>query len=487
MTHHTIFALATAPAKSGVAIIRISGANAPSALNLLTKSASLTPNLAKYCVFRNPISHEIIDRGLAIYFAAPHSFTGEDVVELHLHGSPAVTREILEVLADFTGLRHAEAGEFTRRAFLNGKMDLLEAEGLADLINAETTAQKSQAMRQMQGEISGFYEQIRTKTIHCLALLEAYIDFPDEEIPEDVLDEWRKTIVELQSVIRSACADKGRGERLRDGLSIVIIGAPNAGKSSLLNILAGRDAAIVSHHAGTTRDVIEVQMDIAGYPVILMDTAGLREATHEIEAEGINRARARAENADIKLALFDASELPNMDAQTTELLDENTIIVISKCDLLSFFAPPLRGSGQEQAESEARAVGGNSFVLNTEIKTPPPHNIITPHPNPPVREGREFLEISTRTNQCIDQLLAVLSEKVIEFFSGGNTPFITRSRHRALLTEAEMLLGFALEDKPLELACEELRRAALAIGKITGKIALDDVLDVIFSQFCIGK
>ena len=441
MTHHTIFALATPPAKSGVAIIRISGENASSALNLLTKSASLTPNLAKYYAFRNPISHEIIDRGLAIYFAAPHSFTGEDVVELHLHGSPAIIREMLGILAGIEDFRHAEAGEFTRRAFLNGKMDLLEAEGLADLINAETTAQKTQAMRQMQGEMSGFYEQIRTKTIHCLALLEAYIDFPDEEIPEDVLTKWRETIVELQLVIRKACADKGRGERLRDGHSIVIIGAPNAGKSSLLNILAGRDAAIVSHHAGTTRDVIEVQMDIAGYPVILMDTAGLRVAAHEIEAEGINRARARAENADIKLALFDASELPNMDAQTTELLDENTIIVISKCDLL-------------------------------------PSTI---HNSP------STIQISTHTGEGIDQILAILSEKVVEFFSGGNTPFITRARHRALLQEAEMLLGFALEDKPLELACEELRRAALAIGKITGKIALDDVLDVIFSQFCIGK
>ncbi len=273
MTNQTIFALATAPAKSGVAIIRISGERASPALTLLTGNHSPVPNFAKYCSIQNPLSGEIIDKGLAIYFQAPHSFTGEDVVEFQVHGSIAVIREILEVFSTIDGLRPAEAGEFTRRAFINEKLDLLEAEGLADLIDADTSAQKNQAMRQMHGEMSIFYDDIRIKTISCLALLEAYIDFPDEEIPESVLEQWRKTIISLQTTIRAALADHKRGERLREGLSIVILGAPNAGKSSLLNTLAGRDAAIVSHHAGTTRDVIEVQMDIAGYPVVLMDTA----------------------------------------------------------------------------------------------------------------------------------------------------------------------------------------------------------------------
>jgi tRNA modification GTPase len=414
MTNRTIFALATAPAKSGVAVIRISGVKAASALALLISAPCPVPNFAKYSAIYHPISGEVIDKGLVLYFQAPHSFTGEDVVELQVHGSPAVIREILEVLATIEGLRSAEAGEFTRRAFINGKMDLLEAEGLADLINAETYAQKTQAMRQMQGEMSGFYEQIRSKTIHCLALLEAYIDFPDEEIPEEVLSEWRQTIIDLRTAIRSACADRGRGERLRDGLSIVIIGAPNAGKSSLLNVLAQREAAIVSHHAGTTRDVIEVQMDIAGYPVLLMDTAGLREASDEVEGEGIRRAKARAGQADIKLALFDASKLSEIDEQTMEMVDSSTIVIFSKYDLLleNFYV-------KEQRDKLA---------------------------NP--------LYLSITTGQGIEQLFSILEERVIEFFSGGNAPFITRSRHRSLLQEAEMLLGFALEDKELELSCE---------------------------------
>lgn len=444
MTDSTIFALATAPAKSGVAIVRISGDNSTHTLSLLTGAPCPSPNFARYSIFRNPASGEIIDRGLALHFKAPHSFTGEDVVELHLHGSKAVIREILDVLSSLEGLRHAEAGEFTRRAFINGKMDLVEAEGLADLINAETSAQKTQAMRQMQGDMSVFYEKIRTQIIKSLALLEAYIDFPDEEIPESVLVEWRREVVVSQQLIEKTIADKKRGERLRDGMSIVIVGAPNAGKSSLLNILAGRDAAIVSHHAGTTRDVIEIQMDIAGYPVILTDTAGLREAGDEIEEEGIKRARARAGQADIKLALFDAQKLPEIDENTKELIDDNTIVILSKSDLLSSTFPIPQFP--------------NSIVL-----------------------------ICAQTGQGIEELLTEIEVRVKDFFYGGEQPLITRTRHRALLQEASTLLKKSIQDKPLELACEELRRAALSVGEITGKIEVDDILDVIFREFCIGK
>ena len=458
MTNRTIFALATAPAKSGVAVIRISGESALASLAMISGISQPIPRHVYYCAIRHPSSAAVIDKGLAIYFKAPHSFTGEDVVELHLHGSIAVIREVLDVLSGLDVMYMAEPGDFTRRAFINGKMDLLEAEGLADLINADTNAQKTQAMRQMQGEMSAFYAEIRGKTINCLALLEAYIDFPDEEIPESVLIKWRETIISLQNSINNALADGKRGERLRDGLSIVIVGAPNAGKSSLLNVLAGRDAAIVSHHAGTTRDVIEVHMDIAGYPVVLTDTAGLRESENEIEQEGIRRALARAGQADIKLALFDASELPDMDKNTKELLDENTIVIISKIDTVTPHS--LRGL-ELQAQS----------VL---------------FPDPAIRRG-DIVEISTKTGQGIDQLLALIEEKVKDFFVSGSAPFITRSRHRLLLLEAEMLLKAALIPKPLELSCEELRRAALAIGKITGKIQVDDVLDVIFKEFCIGK
>ena len=459
MTNRTIFALATAPAKSGVAVIRISGNGAAPALALLTELRDPIARHAYFCTIRNPSSASVIDKGLAIYFKAPHSFTGEDVVELHLHGSIAVIREVLDVLSAIDGMVPAEAGEFTRRAFINGKLDLVEAEGLADLIDANTHAQKTQAMRQMQGEMSVFYDEIRQKTIHCLALLEAYIDFPDEEIPESVLTQWRETIINLQAKISAALADSKRGERLREGLSIVIVGAPNAGKSSLLNTLAGRDAAIVSHHAGTTRDVIEVQMDIAGYPVILMDTAGLREAGDEIEEEGIRRAKARAGQADIKLALFDGAELPSMDENTMKLVDENTIVIISKSDTV---IPHLMRDLEPQVLSV-------DFALDPRLR------------------GDDVVDISTLNNKGIDLLLAKIEEKVIGFFAGENAPFITRNRHRALLQEAELLLSAALMDKPLELACEELRRASLAIGKITGKIQVDDVLDVVFRQFCIGK
>lgn len=442
MSKHTIFALATAPAKSGVAIIRVSGELVLSAIKLLSGIAAPSPNHAKLVTLRNPSSGAPIDNALLLYFKAPASFTGEDVAEFHLHGSPAVIREMLMVLGTIDGLRHAEAGEFTRRAFINGKMDLLEAEGLADLINAETSLQKNQALQQVQGHMSFFYNELREKTIRSLALLEAYIDFPDEEIPETVLIDLQNLLAELRSTINKALGDGSRGERLREGLNLVIIGAPNAGKSSLFNLLAKRDVAIVSQHAGTTRDVLELHFDIAGYPVVLMDTAGLRHSSDEIEAEGIRRARLRAAQADIKLALFDASKLPEMDKDTTDLVDNNTIVIFSKSDLLASYE----------------------------------------HTKPAIL-------LSTKTGQGIEILFAELEKMVVNFFSTSDTPLITRTRHRILLQEAAQYLdaASALYEKPLELICEDLRKASLAIGKITGKITLDDILDVIFHEFCIGK
>ena len=433
----TIFALATPYGKSGVAVIRISGQLALRALTKLTDKPLPTPRLATLSVIRHPSTASAIDHALALTFPAPHSFTGEDVVELHTHGSLAVIRELLAALATIPGLRPAEPGEFTRRAFLNGKMDLTQAEGLADLINAETTAQKTQAMRQFQGEMTAFYENIRTRTIFALALMEAYIDFPDEEIPQSVLADWRSAVEGLRSEIADKLADQHRGERLRDGVAIVILGAPNAGKSSLLNALVKRDAAIVSQQAGTTRDVIEVHLDIAGYPVVLMDTAGLRETADSIEEEGVRRALSRAGQADIKLILFDGTEAP--DAQTRALIDDNSIVVATKSDLSS----------------------------------------VIRHPS--------SIPLSIKTQQGIDQLLAAIETRIAGIFSGGEGAVITRNRHRALLSEAHAMLSAALCPKPIELTCEELRLAAHAIAKITGKIEVDDVLDVIFKQFCIGK
>ncbi len=433
--YDTIFALATPAGKSGVAVFRLSGGGAGAALQKITNIQLLEPRKAIYSVIHHPISGTIIDHALALYFPAPHSFTGEEVVELHTHGSLAVIREIMAVLSGMERLRPAERGEFARRAYLNGKMDLIEAEGLADLIEAETSAQKAQALRQMGGNLSNFYNDLRVKIITALAHLEAYIDFPDEEIPESVFEGLAGQVRGVQSVIAAALDDHRRGERIRDGVHIVILGAPNAGKSSLLNALTQREAAIVSERAGTTRDVIEIHMEFAGYPAILMDTAGIRESSDDIESEGIRRALARAESADITLVLFEGVE---PDVATAKLVDERTILVATKSDM-----------------SDAH------------------------HPS-------SVIPLSTKTGQGVDALLKAIETRIVESFSGEGA-MITRSRHRSALNEAESHLIRFHNPLPLELKCEELRRAAVCIGQITGKIAVDDVLDVVFRQFCIGK
>lgn len=444
-TTDTIYATSTAPARSGVAVLRISGSQSLACLKQLARIEHVKIRHAHYASFFDPKTEELIDKGLAIFFAAPHSFTGEDVVELQVHGSLAVLSQIGEALSQMPSLRAAEAGEFTRRAFLNGKMDLLEAEGLMDLIDSETREQKSQALRQMQGELSGFFEALRTNIIRCLAHLEAYIDFPDEEIPESVLAELDGQINAVAQMIRTALDDGRRGQRVRDGISIAILGAPNVGKSSLLNRIAQRDVAIVSHRAGTTRDAIEVHLDIAGYPVILVDTAGIRDSDDEIEREGIRRAKARAEQADITLVLFDASSWPNPDAMSLSLLSAQSIAVVNKSDLL--------GSKKNQTHPQIA------------------------HP----------VFIAAQDGQGVDRLMELLRERIIQEFSAQNGSFITRERHRAMLQSSLTHLQKSLQPLPLELRCEELRLSAQYVGKITGKIQVDDVLDVIFSSFCIGK
>ncbi len=438
----SIFALATAPGKSGVAVIRISGPLALRALNQLTGKESFAPREAKFARFSGP--EGLIDKGLALYFPGPRSFTGEDVAECHIHGGLAVIREFLGVLAGMPGLRYAEPGEFTRRAFTHGKMDLLEAEGLADLIEAETGEQKTQAARQMAGELSRYYAEVRGRMVKVLAHLEAYIDFPDEEIPEAVLDGLAAETRALQASIGRAMDDKGRGERLREGISVVILGEPNVGKSSLMNVLAKREVAIVSHKAGTTRDMIEVHLDMKGFPVVLVDTAGIRESDEEIELEGIRRALKRSDEADIRLMVFDAYNWPPRETGILPLGGADVMVVVNKRDVM---------------EGEPVTVEG--------------------WPAP--------VAVSTRSGQGLDRLLEALEGRVVGLFSGGTAPFITRGRHRQLLHESLKYLNNSLLPLPLELRCEELRRAALAVGKITGVIQVDDVLDVIFSSFCIGK
>lgn len=405
-------------------------------LGIHTLPAPRTATLVKLL---HPISGAHIDTAIALTFPAPASFTGEDVLELHTHGSRAVMAALLAVLSAQPGYRLAEPGEFSRRAFENGKMDLTQAEGLADLIDAETEAQATQASRQMQGELGRAYATLRTRILIALAMLEAYIDFPDEEIPESVLTRMTEEIQGLQAEIASLLADGHRGERLREGIEIVILGPPNAGKSSLMNAIAKRDVAIVSPIAGTTRDIIELHLDLKGYPVTLLDTAGLHEAGNEIEEEGIRRAHARAANAELKLLVFDIATTPESYPSIIALEDKNTLRVYTKSDTQQTKAEP------------------------------------------------SILSVSANTGEGVEALLDVLAERISTRYASVGSSLITRARHRTALEECLAHLNRVEMSKPLELNGEELRMAARALAKITGELTVDDILDLVFSSFCIGK
>lgn len=428
----TIFGLASGLGRSGVAVVRISGKAATKALETLGVKTP-APRVAELRTLK--FKNEAIDRALILYFNSPNSFTGEDVVELHLHGSRAVVKKIFEVLSSIPNIRLAEAGEFSRRAFLNNKMDLTEAEGLADLIDAETTAQARQAMRQMEGELGRLYEKWRVGVIKNLANIEAYIDFPDEDLPASLKKEIADGINNFRSEIAGHMNDNHRGEKIREGIYVVILGAPNVGKSSLLNYLAKRDAAIVSDIAGTTRDVIEVNLEIAGLPVTLADTAGLRESADVIESEGVKRALARAERSDLKILMLDSAD-KNPDVS---LADENTIIVLNKVDVT------------------------------------------------PQQVRGDDIGVSITKNIGLDELMKVLEEKLAAKFRQTEAPLITRARHREALNAALDCLNDISFEKPIELIAEDLRHAAFSIGRITGRIDVEDILDEIFSSFCIGK
>lgn len=439
----TIYALATAPGRSGVAVVRISGPAAGSALAALTGRTLPAPRRAVLTKLRDPRSGDALDDALVLRFTAPASFTGEDVVELHLHGGRAVVTGVIEALATLPGLRLAEPGEFTRRAFENGKLDLTEAEAVADLIDAETTAQRRQALRQMEGALGKLYDGWRERLTRALAHIEADIDFAEDDLPGGVADAVRPVITGLAGEIAAHLDDGGRGERLREGLHIAIVGAPNAGKSSLLNALARRDAAIVSARAGTTRDIIEVHLDLGGYPVVLADTAGLREAAaDEVEEEGIRRARDRAARADVKVAVFDATTLPDLDPATLGLIDADTVVVFNKTDL---------ATGKD------------------------------------LRPDLFPILVSAHTGAGLKALEETLTAFSADRLAIGSAPSLTRARHRAALTECRESLLRALDAPLPELAAEDVRLASRALGRITGRVDVEDLLDVIFRDFCIGK
>jgi len=437
----TIYALASAAGRAGVAVYRLSGPRAGEVLQALTGRALPPARQARRARVMDR-HHDLIDDGLVLWFPAPSSFTGEDVAELHLHGGRAVAAALAGALGQL-GLRPAEPGEFSRRAFANGKLDLTRAEAIADLVEAETAAQRRQALRQMDGALDRLAEDWRSQVIRALAHLEAVIDFADEGVPDRLLTQVGEEVGALSASLAAHLDDGHRGERTRDGIHIAILGAPNAGKSSLLNRLAGREAAIVSTQAGTTRDIIEIHLDLEGWPVVLADTAGLREAEGEIEAEGVRRALARAGSADLKLVVFDAALLPVLDAATLEVIDDATLVVANKTDLASTI--------------------------------------------PGTIAGRPVLAVSARSGEGMGDLEAALGRVVAERFSIGTAPVLTRARHRAAVEEALGALRRFDSGGGEELAAEDLRLAARALGRISGRVEVDDMLDVIFREFCIGK
>jgi tRNA modification GTPase len=449
----TIFAPATAAGRAAVAVLRISGPDARRAVLRLAGGLP-PPRIAQRRRLVDPQSGEALDEGLVLWFPAPRSATGEDVAELHLHGSRAVLAAVMQALARL-GLRLAEPGEFTRRAFLNGKLDLLQAEAIADLAAAETEAQRRQAMRQLGGELGDVYRSWRGRLTRILAHLEAAIDFPDEDLPPEIEDRISGEIEALLAEIERHLADGHRGERLRDGIDVAILGPPNAGKSSLLNRIARRDVAITSPVPGTTRDVIEVAIDLAGYPVVLADTAGLRDSADAIEQEGKRRAVQRAEQAEIRLFVFDIAQ-PADAAGASAWPGADTILVANKIDL----AP----------------------TAETDLSPPAPPVSALPISALPI----SALPISALTAEGIDRLLTVLGERVAQTYR-IEAPVLTRARHRQALEEAAAALRRSCSAALPELRAEDLRLALRSLGRITGAVDVEDLLDVIFRDFCIGK
>ena len=440
----TIYALSTPPGRGAIAIIRLSGGHTQKVVEKLTGKASPEPRLAALRVLSDPETGDPIDSGLVLFFQAPHSYTSEDMAELHIHGGVAIVDCILEALSQFKELRPAEPGEFTRLAVLNGRMDLTQAEAVADMIDSETIAQQKQAFRQMQGALGELYEGWRQKLALSLAHLEADIEFADEDLPGGIGQAVLSEVAILKDEIAAHILDD-RGRTLRHGVEIAIIGAPNVGKSSVLNYLAGREAAIVSARAGTTRDVVEVSLTLGGVPAVLADTAGIREAGDEIEREGVRRALKRATKADIRLHVT--------------------------------------AFGEPAQADEARFQEGDIYVANKQDlgTTPRPSSLL----------AEDFYEISAQTGAGMPTLIAALNARVQENFGLAERPALTRTRHRNALQEAGVALERGLErpgsGMELELVAEDLRLAMREIGRITGAVDVESLLDIVFRDFCIGK
>ena len=442
----TIFALSTGPGISGIAIVRISGEDTIKVIKLLTNTSIPEPRVATLRKINKINTSELIDEGIILWFPAPDSYTGEDMAEFHIHGSKAVIDALHSSISQIENCRLAEPGEFTKLAFQNGKINLLKAESIADLISAETEIQRQQAIKIMDGQSSKTFNNLREKLLKILSNIEAKIDFPDEDLPQDILNNTKKISSEVILSIKKILNDQRVGERIREGFKIAIIGPTNAGKSSLLNLLSNRDVAIVSEIAGTTRDVIETHLNIEGYPVVVSDTAGIRDSKNEIEKKGIKLALDNAENADLKLIIIDAKSI-DFKGVLKELLDENAILVVNKSDLLK-------------------------EDLSAEIK------------------NFEHVLISVKNNFNVEDLIIKIKNKLKNKFITSEDILITRERHRQHLEKCLNYLK-RFEEKneaqDFDKAAEDLRLATRHLGMIVGKVDVEEILGSIFNDFCIGK
>ncbi len=440
-----IYALSSGRGPSGIAIVRISGKETLKICENLTKLKNIKKNEVNFCKFYDPKNNNIIDpEALLLWFPGPNSYTGEDLAELQIHGSNAVINFLLRVLSEQKNCRLAEPGEFTKLAFQNDKIDLLKAESIGDLIYSETELQREQAVKLVQGNASNYYNQLREKIIKSLAFIEAKIDFAEEDLPEKILKDAHKSIREIHSEIIKIIEDNKIGEKIRNGFRISITGEVNAGKSSLLNLLSKREVAIVSDEAGTTRDVIETYLNIDGYPVIIADTAGIRNARNEVEKKGISLALGKSKEADLNIVVIDNLS-KNINEEIIKMINDNTIILLNKSDI--------------------------SNKQNHKFKA-------------------DTILVSVKYNKNIDRLINLIKQKLSKKFILNNSTLITRERHRIKLNEClKEIDKFLKKDqtKDLELAAEDLRMASRHLGAIVGKVDVEEILGSIFKDFCIGK
>jgi tRNA modification GTPase len=440
-----IYALSSGRGPSGIAIVRISGKDSFKISKNLTQLKEIKSNEINFCKFYDPKTKNIIDpEGILLWFPGPNSYTGDDLAEFQIHGSNAVITALLKILSEHENCRLAEPGEFTKVAFQNNKIDLLKAESISDLIHAETELQRKQAVKLVQGNASKYYDNLREKLLKSLSYIEAKIDFAEDDLPEKVLKEVQNSVKSVYKDIHKIIEDNKIGEKIRDGFRVSITGEVNAGKSSLLNLIAKRDVAIVSEEAGTTRDVIETYLNLDGYPVILADTAGIREAQNEVEKKGISLAIEKSKEADLNIVVIDNSS-KKINNQIKKLIDNDTIVLLNKSDILD--------------------------VQNQKY------------------EGDTVL-VSVKENKNIDKLINKIKDKLNQKFTSNNSVLITRERHRLKLNESIKEIDKFLKkdhNRDLELAAEDLRMATRHLGSIVGKVDVEEILGSIFKDFCIGK